>query len=70
MTLNQRIDEMVRDFTQVTPRSKSEVRRRIAELMEAERERVKELIIEEIAIAHKEGAPTARLTSLYNNLAL
>lgn len=32
------IDSMVRDFTQVIPRSKSEVRRRITELLLAESE--------------------------------
>ncbi len=33
-----------------------------------ERGRIKKLITDELAIAHKEGAPTSRLTSLYMKL--
>jgi len=38
------------------------------EARQEERERIKKLIIEEMNICRKEGQPTSRLTSLYNNL--
>lgn len=37
----------------------------IKTIREQERERIKKLITDEIAIAHTEGTPTARLTSLF-----
>lgn len=38
------------------------------EKVNEERERIKMLITEEINIAHSEGTPSARLTSLYNKI--
>jgi len=42
--MNKTIDEMVRDFTQVQPRTKSEVRRRINELLKKENEEKQAII--------------------------
>jgi hypothetical protein len=34
----------------------------------AERDNIKTIVVDEINVAHQEGTPTARLTSLYNRL--
>lgn len=44
------------------------IKKTLAQAVQAERSRVEKLITEEINIAHKEGTPTARLTSLYMKL--
>ena len=65
---NNLIDELVRDLTEVTPRPKSEVRRRIKAIREETIEAVKKLITAEILIAQFEGTQTSRLTSLWNKV--
>lgn len=44
------------------------VKNEISKAVEAERERIKLLVVDEINIAHSESQKTSRLTSLYNKI--
>ena len=55
-------------YSRTSSEAHREIKQFISSLLEAERERVEKLIVDEILICHKENTPTSRLTSLLNKI--